>query len=231
MKRYSHLFFDLDRTLWDFQTNSRQALQELYLTFELESRGISNVHDFILKFEEINESLWAAYRMGNLHKRQLRSMRFYKTMESFGCKDERMCRSMGDMYIEISPVKTGLFPNTHETLDYLAGNYRMHIITNGFEEVQHLKLKNAGLTPYFDLIMTSELASARKPDPVIFQLAMQKVGASAPDALMIGDDLIADIGGARSLWMDQVFFNPEGLLHEEEITYEIKDLIELKAFL
>jgi putative hydrolase of the HAD superfamily len=169
--------------------------------------------------------------LGNIHKKVLRSMRFYKTLAHFGCNDAYLASQMGDMYLDISPKKTALLPNAIEVLDYLAGKYVMHIITNGFEEVQHTKLECAGLAPYFDLIMTSELASARKPDPIIFQLAMLKTGATAPDSLMIGDDLIADIGGARSLWMDQVFYNPEGLAHSEEVTHEITDLIELKTLL
>lgn len=228
---YEHLFFDLDRTLWDFDSNSRLALSEVHEHLGLAGVGIVDKAAFITKFEEINERLWAAYRMGNIHKKLLRSLRFYKTLEHFGCKDEYLAQQMGDMYIAISPMKTTLLPNAIESLDYLAGKYRMHIITNGFEEVQHTKLREAGLTPYFDLIMTSELASARKPDPIIFKLALQKVGGQAAASLMIGDDLVADIGGARSLWMDQVFYNPQKSVHQEEVTHEIADLIELKGIL
>jgi putative hydrolase of the HAD superfamily len=228
---YKHLFFDLDRTLWDFNANSRIALGEVHEHLQLVSVGITDKDEFIARFEEINESLWAAYRLGNIHKKVLRSMRFYKTLEHFGCKDEFLASKMGDMYVEISPKKTNLLPNAINTLDYLAGKYVMHIITNGFEEVQHTKLAHAGLTPYFDLVMTSEMASARKPDPIIFKLAMQKTGANASDSIMIGDDLIADIGGARSLWMDQIFYNPEKVVHSEEVTHEISDLIELKTIL
>lgn len=228
---YKHVFFDLDRTLWDFDVNSRLALSEVYDNLDLISVGVSDKTEFIETFQVINEMLWAAYRMGNVHKRVLRSLRFYKTLEHFGCKDEYLAQKMGEMYIEISPLKTALLPNAIDTLDYLAGKYKMHVITNGFEEVQLTKLKSAGLSPYFDLIMTSELASARKPDPVIFKMALLKTGAEASDSIMIGDDLVADIGGARSLWMDQVYYNPQQIPHAEEVTHEISDLIQLKSIL
>ncbi len=231
MKRYQHLFFDLDRTLWDFESNSRQALSEIYETCELQGVGIAEIQQFIAAYEIINEELWSAYRLGNIHKRALRKMRFHKTLEKFGCADTLLSKRMEDMYISISPIKTALFPNAIEVLEYLADKYRMHIITNGFEEVQHIKLENSRLRHYFDFVMTSELAAARKPDPTIFRLAMQKVGAVPSNSLMIGDDLIADIGGARSIRMDQVFFNPGKNQHQEEVTHEIVDLIELKNFL
>jgi putative hydrolase of the HAD superfamily len=230
-RRYQDLFFDLDRTLWDFDTNSKLALAEIYLLFELKDRGIVDVEAFKEVYTGINEMLWKAYRLGNVRKAELRSLRFAKTLEHFGLKDLHLGVKLGDAYLDISPLKTTLIPDTLAVLDHLAGRYRMHIITNGFDEVQGLKMTRSGLSPFFTELITSEMAAARKPDPAVFKLAFAKAGTAAVRSLMIGDDLETDIGGARNVGMDQVYFNPESVAHNEEVTHEIRALKELKALL
>jgi putative hydrolase of the HAD superfamily len=118
-----------------------------------------------------------------------------------------------------------------EILDYLAGRYEMHIITNGFEEVQNIKLDQSGLTKYFSKIITSEQAGARKPDPKVFGYALDLTKGSVDNSLMIGDDLRTDIEGARNVNMDHVYYNPNRVDHSEDLFHEISDLIELKNVL
>lgn len=231
VKRYNDLFFDLDRTLWDFDANSKLALSEIYHAYGLEERGIGDIHSFIEVYTDINEKMWKAYRMGNIRKAELRSLRFAKTLEHFGCRDLPLGAKIGDAYIDISPMKTGLMPNAADILEHLAGAYRLHIITNGFDEVQGTKLQQSGIARYFTEVITSEMAAARKPDPTVFLLAFAKAGATAATSLMIGDDLETDISGARNVGMDQVYFNPEGRIHQQEITFEIADLAQLKHLL
>ncbi|MEM9051371.1 MAG: YjjG family noncanonical pyrimidine nucleotidase [Bacteroidota bacterium] len=231
MKKYEHLFFDLDRTLWDFDTNSRLALNEIYLSFDLKNKGILSAVDFVETYQEINEELWALYRKGLLNKRKLRTVRFTRTLEAFEIDDEYLGDQLGTAYVEISPHKTALLPNTIEILDYLKGKYQLHIITNGFEEVQHVKLEKSGLSPYFDKVITSEQVGARKPDPTVFHYALESSNCGTSDSLMIGDDLGADIIGAREVGMDQVYFNPNKIEHSEELDHEIVDLIQLKQIL
>jgi len=231
MKNYKHLFFDLDRTLWDFNKNSSLALREIYIDFKLERSGIADPIEFIETYQKINEELWDLYRKGLLNKRKLRSLRFTRTLEAFNIDDEYLGDQLGTAYIERSPHKTALLPNTNEVLHYLSENYTLHIITNGFEEVQHIKLDKSGLSSFFDQVITSEQVGSRKPDPSIFLFAMEKASARVNDSLMIGDDLGADILGARSVGMDQVYFNPRCHSHTEQLTYEIVDLIELKKIL
>lgn len=231
MSRYRHIFFDLDRTLWDFDTNSRSALSEMYTTFKLEREGIVDAARFIEVYTDINERMWKAYRLGNIRKAQLRSLRFSKTLEHFGCRNTELGIRLGDSYVELSPMKTALMPNTFEVLEHLAQKYVLHIITNGFEEVQGIKLKQSGIADFFQEVITSEMASARKPDPMVFELAFAKTGSAAASSIMIGDDLDADIIGARSVGMDQVYFNPARRRHDEDITFEIEKLNELKTIL
>ncbi len=231
MKHYKHIFFDLDRTLWDFDTNSKVALTALHHSHKLSSYGIASVDEFVIIYQEINERLWAAYRMGNIRKDQLRATRFAKALAHFGCDNSKLGGSLEAEYVSLSPHQTGLMPDALETLEYLAINYQMHIITNGFEEVQQIKMDRSGIAPFFKQVITSERAQARKPDPVVFNLAFHLAGTKASEALMIGDDLYADIRGARGVWMDQVYFNPLGKDHDDDVTYEIKKLAELRSIL
>ncbi len=230
MAKYSDVFFDLDRTLWDFETNSRKALSQIYIDFKLAEHGLI-LENFVEEYQRINESYWKFYRMGSISKRDLRRLRFTKTLEHFGIRDGVLGEKLDRAYLEVSPYQTVLLPETKSTLDYLAGKYKLHIITNGFEEVQHIKLSKSGIQPYFDIIVTSEKAMARKPDSLVFNLAMQLANTRAMDSIMVGDDLQADIEGARRVFMDQVYFNPNGLEHDDNPTFEIKELSELKLII
>jgi putative hydrolase of the HAD superfamily len=207
------------------------ALGEIYLQYKLAERGVDSAENFIRIYQKINEELWDRYRKGLLNKRKLRSLRFSKTLAHFGCKDEYFGEQIGSAYIEISPYKTAVLPNCLEILDYLAGRYHLHIITNGFEEVQNIKLKQAGLSKYFSKIITSEQAGARKPDPKVFNFALGQTLGKVENSLMIGDDLLTDIAGARNVKMDHVFYNPKRIDHSEELFHEIGDLLELKQLL
>lgn len=231
MSRYRHIFFDLDRTLWDFDTNSREALTEIHANFRLDREGLPDAPSFIDVYTGINEALWRAYRLGNVKKKELRSLRFTKTLEHFGCKNPVLGADIGRAYVELSPQKTALMPGTVAVLEYLAKKYSLHIITNGFDEVQGVKLERSGIAAFFREVITSEMASARKPDPEVFHLAFAKTGAAAGAAVMIGDDLETDISGARGVGMDQVYFNPRKNAHNEDITFEISNLDELRLIL
>lgn len=232
MPKYKHVFFDLDRTLWDFDTNSNRALIEIYESFNLKGEGIDDFTEFAKQYQVINEKLWGWYRMGNIKKNELRKRRFTEALAHFGCMDTALGINLEETYIKISPYQTTLMPNAIETLEYLSEKYILHIITNGFEEVQGIKMQQSGLDPFFKHMITSERAMARKPDPVVFHLACNLANTRPSESLMIGDDLTADIGGAQNVSMDQVYFNPDGVNHDKaDITFEIKGLEELKVLL
>jgi len=230
VKHYQHLFFDLDHTLWDFESNSRSTLHELYTKEALAERGLSDADEFIAAYEEINHALWIRYESGHLHKDVLRVLRFRNTLLAFGIKDERLAVRMGKQYLAICPSKSALMPGALSLLEDLHGRYRIHIITNGFDEVQYIKLNSSGISGYFDLVLTSEKAGARKPDPRIFATALKRTKAVADDSLMIGDDPRADIEGARTAGWDQAHFSPNGP-HDPLATYGLKRLDDLRAIL
>jgi len=230
-KPYKHLFFDLDRTLWDFDTSSIEAFHKIYNKFDLKSKGVDSVELFIKKYTYHNDILWNQYREGKLAKEILRGLRFAHTLEEFGINNKELAQQIGDYYVEVSPLLVHLFPNAHKVLAYLYPHYHLHIITNGFSEVQFTKLKSAKLDKYFNEIITSEEAGVKKPDPLIFSFAFNRTKARAGDSLMIGDDIGVDIVGARQIGMDQVLFDPDKKSSTDGATFYINDLIELKKFL
>lgn len=225
---YKNLFFDLDRTLWDFETNAQEALSELYEEHQLAAKGISSVSDFIKNYKLHNERLWELYRKGQVEKEVLRSSRFLLTLNDFQIDDSALASALGDQYIQICPMKTHLFPFTHETLDYLHNKYRLHIITNGFEEVQYIKLEQSKMLHYFEQVITSEQVGVKKPHPDVFKHAMLKAFCKPEESVMIGDDLPVDILGAKAVGMHQVYFNPKRMAHSESITHEISCLSQLQ---
>jgi len=230
-KKYQHLFFDLDRTLWDFDKSAIEAFGELYEKYRLKERGINSVSGLYSVYTKHNNKLWEEYRHGRIEKRVLSSLRYFLTFQDFGIEDKKLAESFGREYLEISPRKVNLFPHTMEVLDYLKPKYNLHLITNGFSEVQETKLQASGLGKYFEIVITSEAAGVKKPNPEIFHFALQKAAAEVADSLMIGDDFEVDILGAKNMGMDQVLFDPERKYPQNGSTFAISDLAELKGFL
>lgn len=230
-KKYKHLFFDLDHTLWDFDTNAKETLFELYDVYKLNNIGIPSPVEFIDVYTEHNHRLWRDYHNGIISKEELRSSRFRITFEHFGLKEELIPHQFEDDYVKICPTKTNLFEGTHEVLSQLKDNYHLHIITNGFLESQQMKMQRTNIQQYFNHIFVSEVIGLYKPDIALFAHALSVAGTEAQHALMIGDSLEADITGARNAGIDQVFFNPFAAEHEHETTYEINSLTELLKIL
>ena len=220
MQKYKHLFFDIDKTLWDYESNVKEILLDIYDKWNLKSLSVE-YDSFLSDFKKYNDLLWTKFQRGQINKETLRDNRFYRTLKKSGVENNDLARQMSKDYIEISPNKTNLFPEAVNTLEYLKKHYRLHIITNGFNEVQYKKLKNSGIQHFFEKIVTSDNAGSQKPDMKIFEYALTSVNAKKIESLMIGDDWEIDIMGAKGYGLDQVYFNPNKLLHEGEATYEI----------
>jgi len=231
MKQYKHIFFDLDKTLWDFDKNAHETFSDIFNNYKLKEKGIPSLEDFLRIYTEHNLRLWSLYRNGEIEKQLLSYKRFDLTLNHFGINDTKLAKEIGADYIYFSPLKTNLFPHAIETLEYLKAKYHLHIITNGFEEVQFRKIKAAGLDKYFDQIITSEDAGCKKPDIKIFDYALTKADAKATESIMIGDDIEVDIIGARNAGIDQVYFNYNSSQHNEPLTHEINELKDLENFL
>jgi putative hydrolase of the HAD superfamily len=221
-----HLFFDLDRTLWDFDKNSEFALRQIMSEEKLDSL-VSSFDEFHNIYVDENARLWKLYGTGALSKEILRYKRFQDTLLKLGLDDVDLAKRMGEAYVDLSPRQTLLFPNAKETLQELQNiGFQMHIITNGFSEVQYIKLENCGLIKYFDVIVCSEVIGKNKPDPMIFAHALSEAKAFSTNSVMIGDDYHADINGAIQSGMHALLFDP---FDNEKTYYEyiIKDLSEV----
>jgi putative hydrolase of the HAD superfamily len=202
---YKHLFFDLDRTLWDFDMNNRETFLEMYGFFKLGDKGIDDPDLFYNLYQKINLALWEAYKKGEITKERLNFSRFFHSLNVYNIADNELAAQMAAWYIRESPLKTHLYPGTLETLDQLYIKYQMHIVTNGFEEVQFTKIENSGLNKYFRKIITSEMAGYKKPDKRFFDYAFRETGAKPEESIIIGDDPEADILGAHKIGMDQIW--------------------------
>jgi putative hydrolase of the HAD superfamily len=223
------LFFDLDHTLWDFEANSRQTLEELYIDLALSERGVNDFGLFHQNYLIHNEKLWDRYRNGYIKVDELRWKRMWLTLLDFKIADETLARNMGVTFLEKLPTRKILFPDTIHILDYLANKgYELHLITNGFEITQHSKLKNAAIDHYFKEVITSEKSNSLKPHKEIFDYAMAKTGASYSNSIMIGDSVEVDIMGAHNAGMDQVFVNHVGIITEFKPTYTVNNLKQLE---
>jgi putative hydrolase of the HAD superfamily len=230
--KYQHLFFDLDHTLWDFETNSKETLRELYILHRLSEVVTPDFEAFYEKYAFHNKRLWHRYNHGFIKQEELRWKRMWHTLLEFKIGDEKLAKQLSQEYLEILPGKKALFPHTIEVLDYLTNKgYSLHLITNGFEQVQWRKLDNAQIGHYFKNVITSEAALCLKPHKDIFDHAIGKAGCGYKDGLMLGDNLDADILGAMNAGMDTVFVNHINEQTTLTPTYTIYHLRELEDIL
>lgn len=221
------IFFDLDHTLWDFDKNSMLAFKRVFKKFK-----ITIEFDAFLKiYEPINLEYWKKYREDKVSKENLRRGRLIDSFNFFDLifTTEKI-DEIADAYIQELPFDNHLFEGAVEILDYLILKYKLHIITNGFEEVQHKKLKNSGIDHYFSTVTTSEEVGLKKPNPKVFLTALNKANSLPAQSVMIGDSLEADILGANNIGMQTIFYN----YRNESISKKIKSidsLLEIKNYL
>ena len=231
MKKYKHVFFDLDHTLWDFEKNSTESIADLYKAEELHKLGIDDVDYFTGRYHFHNSIYWEKYQRGEINRDTLRYIRFHSTLQEYAIDDAKKARELAEKYLAILPTKRNLFSDTIEILDYLYPKYSLHILSNGFEETQHKKLRNAGIENYFRYIITSEKSGYQKPERGIFDYALQLTNAAKDECIFVGDDAYADMLGAQNAGWDHVFYNPEKKNHFQKFTFEIHSLSELKKLL
>uniref|UniRef100_UPI00321655B5 YjjG family noncanonical pyrimidine nucleotidase n=1 Tax=uncultured Draconibacterium sp. TaxID=1573823 RepID=UPI00321655B5 len=238
-KKYTHIFFDLDNTLWDFKRNSRCAMWATFNLLKLAGKGV----DFDLFFERYsanNTALWTAYRKKEVRKSELIRLRFQLTFDALGIDDVDPVQ-MNDWYLTEMPKQMNVIEGALEVLKYLkTKKYKLFIITNGFREVQHKKLQNSGLGTYFEKVFISEEIKTPKPGYEIFEYAIKSTNAKKANSLMIGDDWDVDILGARNFGIDAIHFYPgmpknnseyDDLAHESKGICKISNLKDLLQML
>jgi putative hydrolase of the HAD superfamily len=226
-KHKKHLFFDLDHTLWDFDKNSAFAFDRIFKT-----KGFDiSLQEFLNIYIPRNQHYWKLYQVNKISHEDLRYYRLKDVFDAlnFEVSDE-LIHQLSDEYITYLPEYNHLFDGAIELLDYLKPNYQLHIITNGFSQVQDKKLTNSNIGHYFETITNSEIAGQKKPNPIIFEYALKTANASKEESLMIGDSFEADILGALDFGMDAIFFNEDKIDSTHKVL-QINHLLELKKIL
>jgi putative hydrolase of the HAD superfamily len=227
--KYKHLFFDLDHTLWDFETNSKLTWQQLFLQHGLHEKLTPDFDAFYDRYSYHNKKLWDRYHHGFIKQDELRWKRMWLTFLDFKVGDDKLAKQLSNEYLVILPTQKVLFPYAVEVIEYLvAKGYQLHLITNGFEEIQWGKLRSSQIDHYFKEVITSEKAMSLKPNKAIFEYALKLTGASIVNSIMIGDNLDADIKGAMEAGLDTVFVNHIQEPTELKPTYTIYHLQELE---
>ena len=217
----NHVFFDLDHTLWDFDKNSRLTFQKIFNLNKLEV----NLDDFLEIYEPINLKYWKLYREEKVSKSALRYGRLKEAFDGVGVAvDDSLINNLSDAYIDQLSTFNNLFDGTFEILDYLSSKYQLHIITNGFEEAQEKKLATSNIKHYFKTVTNSEMVGVKKPNPKIFNFALDIAKAKSSESIMIGDSLEADIEGAHKIGMDTIHFDYK----DSDINHNFKRITALK---
>lgn len=229
--KYKHIFFDLDHTLWDYERNSEECLKELYKEYALEKYNSFTFSRFFNEFRKVNLSLWDRYNAGTIDRGYIRENRFKKVFENLGVESDGLEPQFSDKYLRLCPAKKNLLPHAREVLNYLAKDYELSIITNGFSDIQDTKLQKSGIEHYFSTVTTSECTGFRKPSKEIFEWAVKVSGSKKSEAIMIGDSLKADVLGAIRSSIDAIYYNPEKSAHNEDITYEVTCLSQIMNIL
>lgn len=231
MKKYKHILFDLDNTLWDFDKNSKESLSEVFKKHKLES-AFGDFENFFNIYEKYNLELWEQYRKGQVAKYALGLNRFARTLAEVSIFEDEFALRLNNEYLANTTTKTELIPHAFDLLLYLKDNYKMHILTNGFFEVQFLKLRNSKLETFFDNLITSEEAGALKPSPKIYKFLLNKINSTPEDCIFIGDNYEIDIIGAQNVGIDQIYFNrTHKKIRNERPTYQVNELCEVKEIL
>jgi putative hydrolase of the HAD superfamily len=222
-----HIFFDLDHTIWDFDKNAQETLNELYEYYQLRNLGLASADEFIATYTENNHQLWLAYHIGQISKETLRAERFSKTFMQLGVHPDMIPKQFEEDYVRITPTRKNLFPGSEKVLAYLQERYHLHIISNGFKESTLTKMEVSSLNPYFKNVIISEDVGVNKPDKAIFEYALDKAKAFKHESIMIGDSIEADIRGALEFGIDAIYFNPGNKQIPHDVKRQITHLEEL----
>lgn len=230
--KYQNLFIDLDDTIWDFRANSKVALEIVYNRYGL-NEYYPLFDEYYKVYSEKNTELWSLYHHGRISKDNLIAERFRYPLQRIGVHNDKLVSQLNTDYLSALSEQGLLVADAKELLDYLKSrSYRLHIISNGFKEVQFKKMRSAGIDGYFENVILSDEVGVNKPHPGIFKYALDKTGSSKDTSLMIGDNYDADILGAMQSGIDQIYYNPQQKRIPDELpTYEVMTLSEIFGIL
>lgn len=232
------VFLDLDNTLWDFDRNAEAALFELFHRHNLEHHSGYKSHQFIELYKDVNAAFWRKYESGEISKETLRTQRFVDTFSAMGIPLALQPKNVWEEYLQICPLMTKLMPGAIECLEILFQKFKIALLTNGFEETQHLKIEGSGIKPFIEFMQTSESVGFAKPASEFFELALKKANITADNVVYIGDNFKTDVIGGSNAGIKTFWYKSENNMDEIEslgvnqLNYcgEITDLVEWATF-
>jgi putative hydrolase of the HAD superfamily len=229
--KYKSLFFDLDDTLWDTYHNNKECLEEIFIEYKFD-RHYDSFETFFQIYMPYNLMLWEKYRNHEINRQTLILERFLYILRPMGINNVDYVLKINDDFLQRTAKKTRLIQGTVELLEHLKPFYRLFILSNGFREIQSLKLQNAGIASYFQKIILSEDANIQKPHKEIFDFALKNTNSRKAESVMIGDSLEVDIEGAWYAKIDQIWLNPDHLPSNKIIpTFQVRTLAEIRDIL
>lgn len=229
--RYKAIFLDWDDTIGDWTTAEHKALQDIYKTYRLD-RLYPTFADYLNAYKPYNLELWGMYGRGEVTKDRLHLQRFLRPIEGLpltGDGLQAMAHDMGAEFLRLTNKYFCLIPDADRVVKYLASKSPLTIISNGFKEVQHYKFEHSGLAPYFTHTLISEEVGINKPQPQIFEIALERNGITANEAVMVGDSYTSDIAGAKAAGIDQLWIH-EGET-DETATYIVPKITDIMTIL
>ena len=229
--RYKNLFIDLDDTIYDFSSASREAFMETYELLHYD-RFFDSFNHYYSIYEPYNLELWHIYGEGKITKEELNKRRYSYPLEVVGIKDQELADTFCREALGRIPTKNRLIDGAIELLEYLRPKYNMYILSNGFKELQSHKMRTAGIDKYFDALILSEDIGVNKPNRELYEYALEKTGSKLEESIMIGDMFETDIVGAANIGMKQIYFNPKKKeSHTFAPTYMVTELLQIKDIL
>lgn len=231
MEKIKHIFFDLDHTLWDFDKNSTETLFFLFDQHNFNQLHGIQKEEFVFQYHKVNRELWELFNHNIIDKHELRELRLQQTFINLGIDIAAIPITFNEEYIKICPKKGNLFPHTIAMLTYLSSKYNIHILSNGFEEIQAIKIKTSGIAHFFKTVFTADTIGFKKPHLNFYNHVINELNIHSNECIMIGDTLDADVLGAMNAGIKAVYFNPEKNKHSTKLDFEINSLIQLKDFL
>ena len=226
--KYEIIIFDADETLFDFKKSERDAFKNAMLEFDIEYD--ENHHLKI--YSEINSAIWKEFENGIITQEKLKVERFKRLADRLNVSfDEHL---FAKSYMKHLANASFLYDDSIELIESLYKDYRLTIVTNGLKDVQNKRIKKSAIAKYFEDIVISEEVKVAKPDPKIFEIALNNLKhTDKSKVLMVGDSLTSDIKGGINSGIDTCWYNPNKVVNSTDIrpTYEITKLSQLKKII
>jgi YjjG family noncanonical pyrimidine nucleotidase len=220
-----HLFFDLDHTLWDFERNAEECIQEIFEEKADKIPSEVSFEEFYAAFSFLNQAMWAQLDAKEITHEYLRTHRFKNSFEKIGVEiNLDLSQEFDAHFLEKLPTKGHVMEGALPLLESLKGNYALHMITNGYLEIQTRKMENAGILHFFEHIVTYDVANSRKPEKAMYEHALNLANCTPDESLMIGDSYVADIQGAVNAGLKAIHFDQTGMSNASYMIARLADL-------